>query len=358
VHTKISTTLRARFYWNMKSVEFLGLTPTKSLHPVSLTPLNTTVMPTTRVFRATQLFSSKFYPFLPADVSPKTSFARGPGLDYENAGSAGTPSNFTVFSVDAYGNPRLNGGDMWTATLSQHCKHFPSTATLYAEFSNLQNGTYYVEYTPTVSGRYWLSVASANSDGLDSPALPVARIMSSPLNIKQSPFSILILSGQVDVASCRILGNIYNSVSGFTSFFLLMVQDVFGNYASGRDTVTMDARLNSVQYDDSNIAGRAQSPSRPSTGNVSFAGTEATRGSYLCDWTPLSTGIYQVSILIRVTNHPSTPGKLPFAALLQPITRVSFTHDPRLDATRDRLPVRPAVLQRSIVRPPCAHDTF
>jgi hypothetical protein len=342
----------------MKSVEFLGLTPTKSLHPVSLTPLNTTVMPISRVFRATQLFSSKFYPFVPADVSPKTSFALGPGLDYENAGSAGIPSNFTVFSVDAYGNPRLNGGDMWTATLSQHCKHFPSSATLYAEFSNLQNGTYYAEYTPTVSGRYWLSIVSANSDGLASPALPVARIMSSPLNIKQSPFSILILSGQVDVASCRVLGNIYNSVSGFTSFFLLMVQDVFGNYASGKDTITMDARLNSVQYDDSNIAGRAQSPSRPSTGSVSYAGTEATRGSYLCDWTPLSTGIYQVSILIRVTNHPSTPGKLPFAALLQPIARVSFTHDPRLDATRNRLAVRPAVLQRPIVRPPARMTLF
>jgi hypothetical protein len=132
--------------------------------------------------------------------------------------------------------------------------------------------------------------------------------MASPLNIQSSPFSILILSGKVSVANCSIVGNIQNAVSGFTSLFLLIVRDIFGNYASGKDVIAMDARLATVQYDDANVAGRAQSPSRPSVGNVSFAGSETLRGSYLCDWTPLATGIYQVTILIRVTNHPSATG--------------------------------------------------
>jgi hypothetical protein len=242
------------------------------------------------------------------------SYARGDGLDPNNAGVAGIPSNFTVFSVDEYGNPRLNGGDMWTAVLGQHCKHFPSTASLYAQFSNLQNGSYYVEYTPTVSGRYWLSIVSSNEDAAASAIKPVVFFMSSPMNIKNSPFSVMILSGRVSVINCSIVGNTYNAVSGFSSFFLLMVQDVFGNYASGKDTILMDARLNSVQYDDVNIPGRSQSPSRPSVGNVSFAGSETLRGSYLCEWTPLATGIYQVSFVIRVTNHPSTPGTRTAAA--------------------------------------------
>jgi hypothetical protein len=54
---------------------------------------------------------------------------------------------------------------------------------------------------------------------------------------------------------------------------LLIVQDIFGNFASGLDAISFEARLNMVQYDDVNIAGRSQTPSRPSVGNVSFAGT-------------------------------------------------------------------------------------
>ena len=321
----MSTVLQAKFYWNLKGLSFIGISPSKSLHPLSLTPLNTTVMPAGRVFRGSQLFSSKMYPFLPAAISPKMSYARGDGLDPNNAGVAGIPSNFTVFSVDEYGNPRLNGGDMWTAVLGQHCKHFPSTASLYAQFSNLQNGSYYVEYTPTVSGRYWLSIVSSNEDAAASAIKPVALFMSSPMNIKNSPFSVMILSGRVSVINCSIVGNTYNAVSGFSSFFLLMVQDVFGNYASGKDTILMDARLNSVQYDDVNIPGRSQSPSRPSVGNVSFAGSETLRGAYLCEWTPLATGVYQVSFVIRVTNHPSTPGTRTAAALSpEPAVFASF----------------------------------
>jgi hypothetical protein len=311
LYTQVSTVFLAKFFWNINSLSFLGLTPTKSLHPVSLTPLNATVMPTGRVFKGSQVFSSKMYPFLPGAISPKKSYALGGGLDPNNAGTAGIPSNFTVFSVDNYGNPRLNGGDLWVAVLGQHCKHFPSSATLYAEFSNLQNGSYYVEYTPTVSGRYWLSVVSANKDSARSSAGaadPVVQFMSSPMNIKDSPFSIMILSGEVSVGNCSIVGNTFNAISGFSSFLLLIVRDVFGNYASGRDTIVMDARLSSVQYDDVNIPGRSQSPSRPSVGNVSFAGSETLRGSYLCEWTPLATGIYQVSFMIRVANHPSAPG--------------------------------------------------
>ena len=125
------------------------------------------------------------------------------------------------------------------------------------------------------------------------------------MNIKDSPFSITILSGEVSVGNCSIVGNTFNAISGFSSFLLLIVRDVFGNYASGRDTIVMDARLSSEQYDDVNIPGRSQSPSRPSVGNVSFAGSETLRGSYLCEWTPLATGIYQVSFMIRVANHPS-----------------------------------------------------
>jgi hypothetical protein len=338
LHTKISTVLRAKFIWNTKGLAFAGLTPTKSLHPLTLTPLNTTVMPAGRVFRGNQQFSSKMYPFPPAAISAKSSYARGPGLDINNAGSAGIPSNFTVFSADDYGNPRLNGGDMWTAVLGQHCKHHPSASTLYAQFSNLQNGTYYVEYTATISGRYWLSIIITNDDKNAGSAQAIAQIMASPLNIQNSPFSIMILSGKVSVANCSIVGNIVNAVSGFSSFFLLIVRDIFGNYASGKDTIAMDARLATVQYDDVNAAGRAQSPSRPSVGNVSFAGSETLRGSYLCDWTPLATGIYQVSILIRVTNHPSSTGTFDIPRVHHQLG-CSHSLDLRFNATCERITV-------------------
>jgi hypothetical protein len=55
---------------------------------------------------------------------------------------------------------------------------------------------------------------------------------------------------------------------------------------------------------------------RPSVANVSFAGSETLRGGYLCEWMPLSTGVYAVSVLIRVTNHPSTPGTRTLAGFL------------------------------------------
>jgi len=55
---------------------------------------------------------------------------------------------------------------------------------------------------------------------------------------------------------------------------------------------------------------------RPSVANVSFAGSETLRGGYLCEWMPLSTGVYSVSVLIRVTNHPSTPGTRTWLAAL------------------------------------------
>ena len=238
IQTQIPTSLRAKFVWNVKSLANIGLIPSKSLDPLSLTPLNASSMPSSRVFKANQQFASKFYSFLPAAVSSKTSYALGPGLDNNDAGIAGVPSNFTVYSVDEYGNPRLNGGDMWTAVLSQHCKHYPSKATLYGHFTNLQNGSYYVEYMPTVSGRYWLSIITANANDVATTVMPVSQIMASPLNIMSSPFSILILSGKVSIANSQIVGNIYNTVSGFSSFFLLLVRDVFGNYASGEQPST------------------------------------------------------------------------------------------------------------------------
>lgn len=233
LQSQIPTVLRAKFVWNTKSLSNIGLIPAKALDPYSLKPLNTSFMPSSRVFKANQQFSSKLYPFLPAAISPKTSYAKGPGLGSNDAGVAGIPSNFTVYSLDEYGNQRLNGGDMWTAVLSQHCKHFPSKATLHGHFTNLQNGSYYVEYMPTVSGRYWLAIVTANEQELASAVLPVAQIMASPLNIKSSPFSVLILSGQVSITNSEIVGNIFNTVSGFSSFFMLLVRDVFGNFASG-----------------------------------------------------------------------------------------------------------------------------
>jgi hypothetical protein len=48
--------------------------------------------------------------------------------------------------------------------------------------------------------------------------------------------------------------------------------------------------------------------------NASYSGSETLRGSYLCEWMPFSTGIYQLTVLIRVTNHPSAAGNCSLSA--------------------------------------------
>ena len=81
IQTQIPTSLRAKFVWNVKSLANIGLIPSKSLDPLSLTPLNTSSMPSSRVFKANQQFASKFYSFLPASGFELLQLARSNQLN-------------------------------------------------------------------------------------------------------------------------------------------------------------------------------------------------------------------------------------------------------------------------------------
>ena len=99
---------------------------------------------------------------MPGRTSPAHSKAYGPGLTYLHATRTGIGVHFHIDTYDEYNNLRLTGGDKFIATLV----HEQQEGQTYGAISNLYNGTYYVVYNVTLSGRYALSVTLPSSPKL------------------------------------------------------------------------------------------------------------------------------------------------------------------------------------------------
>ena len=239
--------------------------------------------------------------FLPGMVNPAKSYAKGQGVLYSGSAKAGVPSFFTIFARDSKGNFRLSGGDFWQVLLM---KDNDIQQLSWADVVNVANGTYLCEYLLKKSGRYTLAVKSSNDGTSDTSVL---AFFKSPMQIQDSPFSVYINSGKVDISKVVVLGNgLYVGISGFSSYFALRVTDVFGNPASGQDQISIDFSIMNVVLDSVFLSRK---PSSPLIANISFIGSEELQGDYLCDWAPVIVGIYKMTIQISVDGvYAHIPG--------------------------------------------------
>lgn len=260
--------------------------------------------------------------FLPGAVSSSQSYAKGQGVLYTDSAKAGVPSIFSIFAKDSNSNHRLSGGDFWEVLMMKD-KNIQLLSWAYVV--NFGNGTYSCEYLLTTSGRYTLAVKSTNKEYNDTFAFDtdfqrkltklsdqegVLAFFQSPLQIKDSPFSVYINSGRVDIARVLAFGNgLYAGISGFSSYFVLRVMDVFGNPTSGQDQINMDFSIQNVVLDSIFLSRK---PSSPLIANISFIGSEDLQGDYLCDWAPVITGIYKMIIQISVDGLNSQVPGSPF----------------------------------------------
>eukprot|EP01105_Mastigella_eilhardi_P007927 TRINITY_DN1963_c0_g1_i4.p1 TRINITY_DN1963_c0_g1~~TRINITY_DN1963_c0_g1_i4.p1 ORF type:complete len:817 (-),score=136.88 TRINITY_DN1963_c0_g1_i4:849-3299(-) len=83
-------------------------------------------------------------------TDPAHCVARGPGLV---DGVAGVESTFLIQAKDQTGAPRPCGGDKFFAYVSG-----PANTRIYGTVSDNENGTYFVTYTPPLSGAYAIAV--------------------------------------------------------------------------------------------------------------------------------------------------------------------------------------------------------
>jgi hypothetical protein len=264
----------------------------------------------------------RYVSFLPGAVNPTRSYAEGRGVRYIDSARAGTSSFFSIFARDSNGNNRLSGGDFWEVLMMRD-KNIQQLS--WADVTNFGNGTYSCEYLLTTSGRYTLAVKSTNNDYNDTLANdaddqigPIRKtnmegvldFFRSPMQIVGSPFSIYINSGQVDVSKVLAFGNgLYVGISGFSSYFVLRVMDIFGNQASGQDQITIDFSIMNVVLDSLFISRK---PSSPLIANISFIGSEDLQGDYLCDWAPVITGIYKMVVQVQVNGVSAQVPGSPF----------------------------------------------
>jgi len=121
---------------------------------------------------------------MPAKTSPGNSRAYGQGLAYYQTTRTGVGASFMIDSLDRFDNLRLTGGDQYiVALVHQHQEGYK-----YAEVSNLGNGSYFVVFNVTLSGRYSLSITlPAQADcpnprrvSLSRPGGKGTRQMSGP----------------------------------------------------------------------------------------------------------------------------------------------------------------------------------
>jgi hypothetical protein len=260
--------------------------------------------------------------FLPGAVDSAQSYAKGQGVMYIDSAKAGVSSFFSIFARDSKSNHRLSGGDFWEVLMMKD-KNIQQLS--WADVINFGNGTYRCEYLLTTSGRYTLAIKSTNNeynntfapdDKLYSSLLKlinqegVLDFFQSPMQVRDSPFSVYVNSGRVDIAKVLAFGNgLYSGISGFSSYFVLRVMDVFGNQASGQDSITIDFSIMNVVLDSVFISRK---PSSPLVTNISFIGSEDLQGDYLCDWAPVVTGIYKMVIQISVDGINSQVPGSPF----------------------------------------------
>jgi len=107
-----------------------------------------------------------------------------------------------------------------------------------------------------------------------------------------SPYSIFVDSGPTAVDSVQAYGmGLSHAIAGFSAFFMLRIQDAFGNFASQDENVTVAFELPEVYQ------SRKRNSTSPATALAIFAGDELWQGDYAVEWMPVLAGPHNLSVM-------------------------------------------------------------
>ncbi|CAL8470902.1 g10444 [Coccomyxa elongata] len=134
---------------------------------------------------------------------PRHSKAKGLGL---SRALAGTPATFTILAKDDLRNKRLCGGDVFAVRLN-------GPDSIEGRVIDNDDGTYTVNYTATVAGKYELAITDDAGE-----------------HVADSPYATRVLSGRPSVKHCAVTGDGRRSVvAGRPAHFTVEARDQFGN---------------------------------------------------------------------------------------------------------------------------------
>ena len=115
-----------------------------------------------------------------------------------------------------------------------------------------------------------------------------------------SPFSVWVDSGPITTDSVSSFGSgLSVAIANYPTFFMLRIRDVFGNWASSLEDVTMVFDVPKVAQD------FADGLPSPTAATLHFVGDEVFQGDYAAEWVPVIGGQYKISLMIcnPLCNH-------------------------------------------------------
>jgi hypothetical protein len=246
----------------------------------------------------------------PLQVQPNQCVANGSSLTMSAAGSFST---FTLYTRDQYSNPKILGGDVVNSFLiSMDNYAFPQQ--LAADVVNNGNGTYFVEYLLTKTGSYFL-VINVIPSGQIAPT-KVNDLLSSRFNVKDSPLSVVVMSGPINFDTITILGNMQSGVASYNLMHFVRIYDIYGNLASPdvakRLSVSVLHSSNMVPYQ------FPRTQSRFAAADIASIDAPGLPGDFVLTWMPVMTGWHLMSILLNRSNINVHINNSPFSLYILP----------------------------------------
>ena len=213
----------------------------------------------------------------PGPASPAHCVASGQGLI---EASAGVKSFFDLTPKDSYGNTRhagLDAGDKFTVNIARRggggaALEWQSAAAI----TNLENGTYRVEYLVQRAGPYLMQVQLGG------------------VNIMGAPFQAVVLPGRTDAHQSKANGDgLKVSVAGVPASFVIVAADAFGNERS-------------VCGDNFQVALSGPARGRSRT-RVHGLVSESANGTYIVEYTVTIAGLYEIKVSLGDTQIVGSP---------------------------------------------------
>lgn len=150
----------------------------------------------------------------PGIASAVTSNAVGPGLTNAQAGHVAT---FTIFAIDAEGNSRHVGGDLFTVNVLPQSA---SGSSVTAAVVDNSDGTYTVTYTPFVVGSYTIDAR------LDSRSILAAGVAAASTSV--------VVHGELHGPTTTAVGaGLSATVANALATFTVHSKDAFSNDRTG-----------------------------------------------------------------------------------------------------------------------------
>ena len=188
-----------------------------SNQPYTLSDKNTNVYTDNAMGEGTykgQYMGQSPYPLVVTAGDPAGMYSTVYGSGIVNA-TVGVPAYFTVTVRDSWAN-------LVTASAVQVniSVYLPSSPYVVALVSNLHNGSYYVTYTPTLTGAHPLHIIINGSE------------------VANSPFTVYTLDGQINANYTRILGpSLRKSTAGMSFYFEIQAHDIDDNLKSNTNSI-------------------------------------------------------------------------------------------------------------------------